>query len=345
MAHLSKRERVDAALRGDSVDRTPVAAWQHFIPAELAPDTLAETSLRYFQQFDWDWLKVNPRSTYYAEAWGNQYDFNDYEGVRPRFISGPVASASDLERIQPISPTGGVFAEHLELLRFIKAGMVDAHFIQTVFSPLSVLAYLIARPAENTQELSRQARYDALHRMMSENPEGTHAALGNIAQTLAGYAAACLESGASGIFFAIVRLARAGVVSQEEYATFGKPYDVQVLQAVQSAPFNMLHLCGEQAYFDLVADYPVHAINWATINQQNPDMAEAQRRTSMAVVGGVDETGVLQHGSPEEVISAAHVALQATNGRKVLLAPGCTTAMDVPAANLHALRRAAEPAA
>ncbi|NJK82213.1 MAG: hypothetical protein HC914_21110 [Chloroflexaceae bacterium] len=133
MAHMSKRERVDAALRGDTLDRLPVAAWQHFIPAELASDTLAETSLHYFRQFDWDWLKVNPRSTYYAEAWGNQYDFHDYDGVRPRFVSGPVAHASDLERIQPLSPTAGVFAEHLNLLQLIKTGIGEAHFQQTVF--------------------------------------------------------------------------------------------------------------------------------------------------------------------------------------------------------------------
>ncbi|NJK82212.1 MAG: hypothetical protein HC914_21105 [Chloroflexaceae bacterium] len=206
-----------------------------------------------------------------------------------------------------------------------------------------MLAYLIARPAANTQELSRQARSDALRHMMQENPQGMHAALGAIAQTLAGYARACLNNGASGIFFAIVRMARAGVMSREAYATFGTPYDTQVLAAVQGAPFNMLHLCGEDAYFDLVADYPVHAINWASIDQRNPGLAEAQHQTSMAVVGGIDETGVLQHGSPEEVISAAQLALQATSGHKVLLAPGCTTAMNVPIANLHALRRAAEP--
>jgi uroporphyrinogen decarboxylase len=106
----------------------------------------------------------------------------------------------------------------------------------------------------------------------------------------------------------------------------------------------MLHLCGPKAYFDLVADYPVHAINWATVGQQNVTLTEAKAMTRKALVGGVDEVGVLQHGSPEEVTSAARQSLAQTNGRRVLLAPGCTTAMDVPADNLHALRRAAEPA-
>ena len=34
MAQLSKRERVDAALKGEPVDRVPVAAWRHFLDEE-----------------------------------------------------------------------------------------------------------------------------------------------------------------------------------------------------------------------------------------------------------------------------------------------------------------------
>jgi uroporphyrinogen decarboxylase len=344
MAQMSKRERVDAALHGAEVDRLPVSAWRHFIPEELDMQTLADISLRTFHEFDWDWIKVNPRSTYYAEAWGNQYDFTDYEGSSPRLISGPLREPGDLEHIRAMDPTGGVFAEHLHLLRLVKDGIGDAHFIQTVFSPLSVLSYLLVIPPHTTRDQLREARLQGLRRLLHENPTGTHAALAGIAQTLAGYAAACVQEGASGIFFAIVRLAREGVLTREEYEAFGRPYDLQVLQAVQGAAFNMLHLCGPKAYFDLVADYPVHAINWATVGQQNPTLADAQSQTDKALVGGVDEVGVLQSGSPEEVTSAARQSLAQTNGRRVLLAPGCTTAMDVPADNLHALRHAAEPA-
>lgn len=346
MAKLTKRDRVEAALQGASLDRVPVSAWHHFIPEERAADTLADISLRFFHTFDWDWLKVNPRATYYTEAWGNQFDMNDYRGVRPRFVAGPVAGAADLERVQPVSPTAGPFDEHLRLLKLIKGGIGDAHFVQTIFSPLSVLGDLVERPTPGvTGDAAHQARYAGLRQMLQENPEGVHAALQAITQTLAGYAAACLDAGASGVFFAIVKLARAGVLTQEEYTTFGRPYDLQVLEAVQGAPFNVLHLCGPHAYFDLVADYPTHAINWATVGQENPSLAEGQGRTRMAVIGGVDEDGVLQHGRPEEVASAARRALAETNGERVLLAPGCATAVNVAAENLRALRLATEHAA
>jgi uroporphyrinogen decarboxylase len=262
--------------------------------------------------------------------------------VLPALIEGPINSAADLEKIQPINPTAGVFAEHLGLTRLIKAGIGDAHFLQTVFSPLSVLAFLVARSESNKIDAVVKSQHDIVRRYMRENPQGVHAALKNIATTLGQYAAATVEAGASGIFFAIVKLAREGVLTEAEFEEFGKPYDVQVLSAVQGAQFNMLHICGPYAYFNAVTDYPVHALNWATLGQHNPTLAEASQQTDKAVVGGVDELGALQTGTPDEVIAEARIAIETTQGRHMLLTPGCGTNVDVPDANLHALRRAAD---
>ena len=104
MSQLSKRERVDAALRGETVDRVPVSAWRHFIAEERSPEALAAISLKHFHDFDWDWLKVNPRATYYAEAWGNLYDYDHYDSVLPRFREGPIQTPADLEKVTEIGP-------------------------------------------------------------------------------------------------------------------------------------------------------------------------------------------------------------------------------------------------
>ncbi len=342
-SQLTKRERVDAALAGREVDRVPVTAWRHFVPEETSPTSLAEAHLRFFWKYDFDWIKVNPRATYYAEAFGNQYDFGSYTGVIPRFVSGPLSSAADLRKIKPVSPTGGAFGEQLQALELIRRGIGDARFIQTVFSPLSVLAFLGARPTgHSTQAEVTAAQPAAVRRLIDEDPEGVHQALGAIAGTLAGYARAAVDAGASGLFYAIVRLAREGVLSEEEYATFGKPYDLKVLEAVRGAPFSLLHICGPKVYFDQVTDYPVQAINWAAVGQGNPDVGQALKRTKLALVGGVDETGALARGDAAEVAAQAKAAIRATGGRRLLLAPGCSIAMNTPESGLRALREAAE---
>lgn len=342
MAQFSKRERVEAALKGEVLDRVPVSAWQHFLAEETNPAALAGITLKNYRDYDWDWVKLNPRATYYAEAWGNKHDFANYDAVLPQFLEGPINSPADLEKIQPLNPTAGVFAEHLDLVRQVRAGLGDTHFLQTVFSPLSVLAFLIARPKHHTIAEAVQAQYDDLRHYIEVNPTGVHEALKNIALTLGQYAAATLESGASGLFFAIVKLARAGILTESEFEEFGKPYDLQVLEQVAGAPFNLLHICGPSAYFNSVTDYPVHALNWATIGQHNPGLEEAHRLTPKTLVGGVDELVTLQTGTPEEVEAEALAAIQATQGRNFLLTPGCGTDVHVPPQNLRALRRAVD---
>jgi uroporphyrinogen decarboxylase len=140
---------------------------------------------------------------------------------------------------------------------------------------------------------------------------------------------------------AIVRLAREGVLTPAEHASFGRPYDLRVLSGVEGAPFNLLHVCGPRAYFEQVSDYPVHAINWAAVGQGNPTLAEARKLTDQALVGWVDEAGAIQHGLPGDVIAEARATIEAAGVRGLLLSPGCGVALNVPAANLWALRQAA----
>ena len=149
-AALGKRERVAAALAGQDLDRVPVAAWGHLLPAETDPRTLAEASLAFFHEYDWDWLKVNPRASLFAEGWGSEFDFQDYRGVLPRFV-GNRHDPINWGELEPARTSHPVWAAHLQLLRTLKQGLGGAPFVQTVFSPASVLAYLAGRPTDHSQ--------------------------------------------------------------------------------------------------------------------------------------------------------------------------------------------------
>ena len=293
-AKLSKRERVEAALAGEGADRVPVAAWGHLIPAEKDADAFAAATIKFFRDYDWDWLKVNPRATYFAEAWGSEYDFRNYGGVFPRFVRNR-DDPLDLDALKPAGPTTKVWAEQLEALRKIKGGLGGAPFVQTIFSPASVLSSLVGRPTDYSQGAVTRAQAEELLRLIRTSPEKVHHALGVIADSLASLAAASVEAGADGIFFAITKLARKGVLSVEEFETFGKPYDFKVLGAVRQAKFNILHSCGPDIYWNEIQDYPVRALNWASVGQGNPDLSAARKSSSFALIGGLDEDGVLKN--------------------------------------------------
>ena len=338
---MNKRERVAAALAGETVDRPPVSAWRHFVGQEANAADLTAATLDFQRTFDWDWVKVNPRATYFAEAWGNTYDFDQYVSVVPRATRVRLESVCDLATIEPVDPAGGAFGEQLDALDRIRRGLDgDAPIIQTVFSPLSVLGWLAGGPA-GFEIPGLPASLPLLRQAVDEVPDLLEAALDAVTSTLTDYVRITRDAGADGVFFAIVRLAREGYLSREEYAHFGRPYDLRVLEAAAGAPLNVLHVCGDRVYFDAVADYPVHAISWNSQAPGNPAFGAATKMTRAAVMGGVDEGTTLPAGTPEDVAQAASAALAETGGRRTLLAPGCSIDHRTPADNLVALREAA----
>jgi uroporphyrinogen decarboxylase len=321
---MSKRERVLAALRGDEVDHPPVSFWGHDFLHEWSAAGLAGAMVKSVHAFDYDYLKVNPRATYYAEAWGCTYRPPTDPNRQPEPESWVVHEAADLARIRLLDGAGGPFAEQLEALRLIRTALGDdVPCVQTVFSPLSVVARLA-----NDREPMR--------RWMTDAPDAIHAALAAVTETLAVYSRACLDAGADGIFFATTEWATHDVCTPRQYDTFGRRYDLRVLEAVRGAPMNILHVCRPNNMVDHLLDYPVAAVNWAIHAPQNKSLADVQSLTSKAVMGGVDERHALLHGSPDDVRGQVREALAATGGRGFLLAPGCSIAPQTPPENLLA---------
>jgi len=325
---MNKRERVTAALAGKPVDRVPASFWGHDFLREWTPQGLADAMLESFRRFDWDYMKVNPRATYYAEAWGCRYRPSGSSTRAPEVVDFVLKSAADLERIKPLDVSRGPFAEQLEALRLIGRGLAgEAPFIQTVFSPLAVVGRLANGDLE------------AVRRYMREAPQALHGALAAVADTLAAYGRACPEAGASGIFFATVEWGTYDNATAEQYREFGRPYDLRVLAAVQEAEMNVLHVCRPRNMFDLLADYPVHAINWPAGEPGNPTLKEGLARSERAVMGGVSIATVVQ-GTPDGVAAEVSQALSETGGRRFLLAPGCSIPPQTPEANLLAVKGA-----
>jgi len=322
---MDKRERVKAALAGRPVDRVPVGFWGHDFLREWTPQGLADAMVESVQRYDIDYLKVNPRATYYAEAWGCRYRPSGDPALGPETEAWVLKSADELGSIRPLDIGSGPFGEQLEALRLIGHRLAgETPFIQTVFSPLSVLGRLA------NGDLSAVREY------MRDFAPALHGALAAIAETLARYTAACLKAGADGIFFATVDWGTLDSCGPEQYAEFGRPYDMRVLKVARGGSFNVLHVCRQNNMLVDLLDYPVQAFNWAAALPGNPSLAEVLSKTDKAVMGGLNERTTLLKGSPSEVQGEARAALTETAGRRFLLAPGCSISPQTPEANLRA---------
>ena len=321
---MNKQERVRAALAGQPVDRPPVSFWGHDFFREWSPRDLAAYTVEFQRRHDHDFVKLNPRSTYYYEAWGNTYDRPD-EPRQPRMLSNAVHSASELASLPEIDPGSGPFGEQTEALRLVVGELGgEADVVQTVFSPLSVAGRLAGEDVSG------------LRRWAVEDPAAVHTGLATITRVLARYAAQSVEAGAAGIFFATTDWATRDIADEDFYREFGRPYDLQVLQAVRSAPFNIVHVCRGNNLLDLTLDYPCAAFNWATTDPGNMSLREALSRTKKAVIGGIDQRAV-STAPAEQIVAQARAALEETGGRRFMLGAGCAISPLTPPETIDAV--------
>jgi uroporphyrinogen decarboxylase len=327
MDRMSKRERLKAVLAGKPVDRVPAAFWRHWPGDDQRMESLAAAALDFQQRYDLDFIKLPVSSTYTVTDYGVKHEYQGSLMGDRVYKEHIIKKVEDWDNIAPLDINRGTYGWHLGALRaIIKRKEPETPVIVTMFNPLSVAAYL----AGDETCLSH----------LRSHPEKVEKALKTIAETSASFARAAIEAGADGIFLS-TRLASYEAMSEQEYQAYGRPGDLAVLSAAKDGWLNILHLHGQHPMFTQLADYPVQALNWHDRTTQI-DLKEGGKLFPGILVGGIEQYKTLRFGAPQEVTQQAQDAIKQMNGRRLVLAPGCTYPLDVPQANLLALRQAVE---
>jgi uroporphyrinogen decarboxylase len=116
---------------------------------------------------------------------------------------------------------------------------------------------------------------------------------------------------------------------------------MQALEPAQEFKFNMLHLHGVQVMFDSFMDYPVAMINWHD-REAPPSLAEAKKKFSGALCGGLRREETMVLGTPEQIKTEAEDAFQQSGGQGLILGTGCVMPTIVPRGNIIAARKSVE---
>ncbi len=327
---LSHKERIWYLLTGQPVDRTPSSFWRHFYHREHSAESLAEAMLYFQGKFDWDFMKVNPRASYHVQPWGAIVQFSKNEFAKTKIIDYPVKKIEDWKRIEPVKLSTPVFQEQLQTLNLIgKSLKGKLHFVETLFSPLSVAGDLV----ESEEILQQHLR---------QNPELIHQALEAITQSFELFAEETPNAGASGLFFATTQWASLNYITREEYQQFGKPYDLRVLEKMRTAELNILHVCEPNNFLDLFADYPAHLVNWDASDSTNLTLDKGHELLKKPVLGGINHNQELLDPDPGKVTEQAEQLRNLMNGKKWVLGPGCSVLPETPELNLARLRNLVE---
>jgi uroporphyrinogen decarboxylase len=340
MSYWDKLSRFEAILDGQLADRPAVAAWGHFIPAEQDPRELAAATVAFTRAYDWDWIKLNPRNTYYAEAWGNTYDYAAYRGAQPRQLHGAINEPADVWKIERWSAlTAAPFADQVEAARLIHQELPETPLAQTVFSPLTVLLNLAGQPRHLGGNIPGSTSTATLKAIISETPSGLSRALGEITAVLNSYLLDLARVGVHTIYYALTSTAHDELVSARDFATFSTPYDLAIIDTARQLGLRViLHTCGAQSHPERFTAYGADAVSWDHFATKNPPL---DPNDPIIPVGGVS-TESLAAKDVEAVTRQALAAADAFRYHPLLLAPTCGTNTDLNSPGLAALRAAAE---
>jgi uroporphyrinogen decarboxylase len=216
------------------------------------------------------------------------------------------------------------FPEQIRALEIIRDGLgLDVYFVETIRNSFNQ-AVKLASMAE-------------VQRLKREEPQTLLDALEVITKSQVRHALKAMSLGASGLYLAI-DCAGDNVLSREEYAKFSEPFDRMILDAVRTAPLNMLHLHGESIYLDLFyTGWPVAVLSHS-VHSTGVSMAEMRKHFDGVLMGGIDEGNFRSLSELEMREQAESAAREA--GAKFVIAPGCSVPDDTTEEELARLPRA-----
>jgi uroporphyrinogen decarboxylase len=282
------------------------------------------------RRFGWDFVKLQPRATCFAEAFGSRYRPSGDESRGPVLLRAAIRQPADWNRLPAADASAAPLADQVRAIRLVAEALgPSVPVLQTVFSPLTVAGYLVGE--DRTRAASE----------LREHPDLLRRALDRIADALVDFSRASVDAGASGIFYAVSGYAGADLMAAEDYERLAMPHDHRVLESVPGSTwFNVLHLCGPRIHFGVASSVPANAVSWSVHEPGNPSLAEGRDRSFRAAMGGIDQVSTLVTGSRRDVLEQARQAMEETGRTGMVLAPGCSVPTTAPEGNLAAVTEA-----
>lgn len=305
---MDKIERVRAALKGKPVDRVPFCLFHHFPKSQFAGERMAKAHIGYYRASDPDFLKVMNDNYYFSRGFRVLKKASDWKAMRP----APLSSKFYQDQLSG-------------LRRIVKAVGDETMVITTVFNPF--------HDGDGMSDWTASAQ-------LREYPEAVDEGLSTVADSLTTFVKACIEEGATGIYFAAHGGGREGR-SKEEFEKFIKPHDLEVLRAAEDAgaTFNVLHVCGKNLRLEPYADYPSQVANWAP-QSGNLSLQEGRRLFKRTIMGGLDQGGPILTGTEKEVMQEVESVVDAAGERGFILGAGCALSRKVSAERILWVRDA-----
>ncbi len=309
MMTMTKKERIQAVIRGEKPDKIPYSFWSHMPGTDLDPEAIAQKTYEFYKQYDFDFVKTMNNGMYAVEDFGCTVDYSEIvKGGAAKIVSTPISGPQDWSKLTVRPCDQGSLARELRHLSLVldKLKGEEVPVLFTVFTPITIADKVCGG------------------KLMSYINEGhgqeVKAALEVITQTTAQLAAEAIRLGADGIFLAS-QMSTYDKCSTQQYLEYGRPYDIQVLEAAKGGWMNTIHCHGNHIIFQVLKDYPVQIFNWHAW-ETFPDLDEARALTGKCLMGGLNRTDITNRNFGA-IQNQIYRSFQMTGGRNLILTPGC----------------------
>ncbi len=342
MKEMTGLERCLAMLDGKAVDRVPVVPQTFMFAAETAGmrigdinrdgKKMAESHRISQDKYGYDGCVIDIDDASLAEACGSRVIFDNPD--EPALVDEHNPLVSDLREVPdlklPDPLKDGRLPAWLEATRELVDMIGDHVFImgRADQGPFDLLCLI-----RGTQNLMME--------LLTEDPKVIWAALDWCREANLIFAKAQKDAGAHATSIGD-SYAGPNLISPDMYRTFALEHEITLARQVQEygIPWS-LHICGKTN--DIMADMASTGAKILEIDWQ-VDMKRAREIVpdSTVLMGNIDPSHPLAHGTPAEVDSLSKEIIEGTRGVGLFLSSGCAMGRNTKPENLTAMVRAAQ---
>lgn len=331
---MTKVERIKNALALKTVDRVPVSAWMHFSDVDQDPISLAKKQIEFVKKHDYDFIKLMPFGLYSTHDWGNEITFYCDKYKEATLLEPAIKCIDDYSKITEIPAIFGTYGKTLLLAKEVISRLDEKiPVVQTIFTPMTTLSKLTG---------------GSVFEDLKTNPDVVHKALEIINKVTKEFVLENIKLGVDGFFLA-TQAAMKGKISEKDFDEFCSKYDIDLINSYKDKTwFNIIHIHGENIYFDKIAStYPINCINWHD-RQTSPSLKEAREKYNICFLGGIREVpyfvgrilkydSILYKSTISEVNKHCLEAINSVDKLGIILGPGCVVYPKTNEENLEAI--------
>lgn len=313
---MTKRERVMAAIRKETVDFVPTSFTLHF--NEKTGKEAVEAHLKFFEETDTDIIKIMN------------------ENLVPD--AGEIRRPEDWNKIPTYSLKDSFMQSQLDM---VKAIMEKADPEAFSVGTLHGICASAIHPIEARYGYEPVRELFCAH--MRENKAPMLEAFKRITDGMCQLALAYKELGLDGIYYAALGGER-HYFTDEEFAEAMEPFDKQILQVSKEAGnVNVLHMCKNNLNMNRYASYAdlVDIVNWG-VYEADFSLEEGRKLfPGKTIMGGLaNRSGVMVDGTIEELKAESKRIVQEFGKEGFILGADCTLPTEIEYSRIKAITEA-----